>query len=214
MRRASLALLVLTVSACRTMSPVAVGPSPTSFHLLEQPALEPFAEGQHFKLIRPLVVRFGEGADSLVIPAGFVSDFATIPQIAQSLISKLGPHIRAAIVHDYLYWSQCCSRHEADAIFSKMMKDLGVPWLTRTALYISVANFGRKAWYENARHRAAGLPRVVPPEAREIGPYETWGEYRIYLQSLGRGRFREPVLTPGFCRGPEKASRARSQGLR
>lgn len=212
MRHASLALLVLTCSACRTMSPVAVGPSPTSFHLLEQSAFETFAEGNQFKLIRPLVVQFGEGADSLVVPTGFVSDLASIPRVFQSLIPKLGPHLRAAIVHDYLYWSQCCSRHEADVIFSKMMKDLGVPWFTRKALYFAVANFGREAWHQNAQDRADGLPRVVPPDARNIGPYETWAQYRVYLQSLGENGDLEPVITTGFCISPKLASRAKARG--
>jgi hypothetical protein len=84
-------------------------------------------------------------------------------------------------------------------IFSKMMKDVGVSWFTRKAMYFAVANFGRKAWHENAQQRAAGLPRVVPPEAREIGPYETWAGYRAYLRSLGKGISDEPVITPGFC---------------
>ena len=214
MRRASLALLVLTCTACQTMSPKARGPSPTTFHVLEQPALETFAEGQHFKLIRPFVVRFGEGADSLVVTAGFVSDLASIPQVAQSLISKLGPHIRAAIVHDYLYWTQGCSRHEADAIFSKMMKDLGVPSLTRWALSFAVSNFGRKAWHENAQERAAGLPRVVPPDARKIGPYETWAQYRLYLQSFGQESHQDLVMTRGFCTCSKVASKPRSARVR
>jgi hypothetical protein len=192
------------------MSPVAPRPSPTSFQLLEQPAVETFADGEHFMLIRPLVVWFGEGADSLVVPAGFVSDLASIPRVAQSLIPKLGPYNRAAIVHDYLYWTQCCSRREADVIFLKMMKDLGVSFFTRKALFFSVANFGRGAWYENARQRGAGLPRVAPPGARRIGPYETWSEYRVYLRSLGEGFSTEPVLSPGFCTCPKAARRPRS----
>jgi len=206
MRHATLALLVLTCTACQTMSPMARGPSQTSFHVLQQPALETFAEGQHFKLIRPLVVRFGEGADSLVVIAGFVSDLASIPQVAQSLVSKLGPHIRAAIVHDYLYWTQGCSRHEADAIFSKMMKDLGVPTLNRWALSFAVTNFGKKAWIENSQQRAAGLPRIIPSDAREIGPYETWPQYRAYLQSLGGDTSEELVMTRGFCTCSKVAS--------
>ena len=214
MRRASLALLVLTCSACQTTSPKPRGPSLTSFHVLQQPAMEVFAEGQHFRLIRPLVVRFGEGADSLVIPAGFVSDLASIPLVAQSLISKLGPHIRPAIVHDYLYWTQSCSRHEADAIFSKLMEDLGTPLLTRWALSFAVANFGKKAWHENAQERTAGLPRIIPPGAREIGPYETWDEYRIYLQSLGEDGFRGPVMTPGFCTCSKNVDKPRSARAR
>jgi hypothetical protein len=189
-----------------------LGPSPSTFHVYEQPALQPFADGEHWRLIQPLVVRFGEGADSLVIPAGFVTDFATIPPMFQRLVSKLGPHIRPAIIHDYLYWIQACSRHEADVIFSKTMKDMGTSWFTRKAMYFAVANFGRKAWYENAQHRAAGLPRVIPPDARDIGPYETWARYRTYLTSLGEDMFPEPVITPGFCTCTRVASTAGSAG--
>jgi hypothetical protein len=36
------------------------------------------------------------------VPAGTPTDFASIPQAAQALISKLGPHIEAAVVHDRL----------------------------------------------------------------------------------------------------------------
>ena len=82
--------------------------------------------------------------------------------------------------------------------------------LKRWAMSFAVTNFGRKAWYENAQERAAGLPRVVPPDAREIGPYETWAHYRAYLQSLGTDTHRDVVMTPGFCTCTKVASKPRS----
>lgn len=38
----------------------------------------------------------------LTVPNGMLTDLASIPQVAQAAISKLGPHIEAAVVHDYL----------------------------------------------------------------------------------------------------------------
>lgn len=199
MHRSSLVLLILTCSACRTMSPSAPGPSPKSLQVSEQPALRPFARAEHFMLVEPLVVRVGGGADSILIPAGFVSDFASIPSQVQGFISKLGPHLCPAIVHDYLYWEQACTRAEADAIFSKMMAELGTSWVTRKALYWGVALFGGRGWDKNVRLREAGLPRIVPPGARAVGPYETWIEYRNHLKSLN-GRLTPPVvMSPRFC---------------
>lgn len=39
---------------------------------------------------------------TLTVPNGMFTDLASIPQVAQAMISKLGPHIEAAVVHDYL----------------------------------------------------------------------------------------------------------------
>lgn len=37
------------------------------------------------------------------IPAGFITDFASVPKPLQILISKTGKHGKAAVLHDYLY---------------------------------------------------------------------------------------------------------------
>jgi hypothetical protein len=160
-------------------------------------------------LVEPLVVR--AGADSLVVPAGFVTDFASIPRSAQSFVPKLGPHLCPAIVHDYLYWGQMCTREEADAVFLEMMERLGVPRATRQIMYSAVKRFGEPAWKGNERDRAAGLTRIIPPGAEAIGPFETWKSYREHLRSENQPSEPSPVITPGFCSYPKlvKAEGAR-----
>jgi hypothetical protein len=150
-------------------------------------------------LLEPLVVRFRETGDSLAVPAGLISDFASIPDVLQSVVSKLGPYNLAAIVHDYLYATQICSRHQADGIFFRMLRDVGTPRGTRRAMYIAVTNFGGRAWEENARLRAEGFVRVAPQQAREPWTYETRAQFQSYLQTLEYSGDSEPVVSPGFC---------------
>lgn len=40
---------------------------------------------------------------TLTIPEGFRTDFSSVPAALRSIISKIGPHSEASVVHDYLY---------------------------------------------------------------------------------------------------------------
>jgi hypothetical protein len=206
MRRALLFLLVLTCTACRTTGTKTPNHRERTVRISKPPIVQPFARAGYFKLVRPLTVLVGEGADSLVVPEGFVTDFASIPRRFQGFISKLGPHLCPAIVHDYLYWEQACTRSESDAIFLEMMKDLGVPWLTRHFMHFAVRRFGGSAWKENRQNREEGMPRVIPPQARAIEATETWIRYREYLRTMNGHSSPAPVVSKGFCSYPKMAN--------
>lgn len=211
MRSALLLLLplALVVSGCRTMGPQTLEPPRQQMEISQQPVLQPFARAGFFMLVEPLVVRWSEGGDSLVVPSGFVTDFASIPRRLQGFIPKLGPHLCPAIVHDYLYAEQICTRAQADAIFLEMMKDLGVSLATRRMMYWSVRLFGGSPWEENRERKRAGLPRIVPPEARSIGAASTWSNYREYLTAVNGHYFPTPILSPGFCEYPKRKKNPR-----
>lgn len=93
-------------------------------------------------LVEDLVYRGNK--DKFVIHGGFVTDFASVPRIFWSLISPWGRQLKAAIVHDYLYTTGVVSRKDADGLFYRMMKELGVGWMKRQAIYRSVRIFGSK----------------------------------------------------------------------
>jgi len=52
-------------------------------------------------------VRFrfaGESAKrTITVPRGMLTDLASVPRLAQSIVSRVGPHLEASIVHDFLY---------------------------------------------------------------------------------------------------------------
>ncbi|MEM7500243.1 MAG: DUF1353 domain-containing protein, partial [Pseudomonadota bacterium] len=39
----------------------------------------------------------------VVVPAGMLTDLASVPAIARWFVGRVGPHLEAAILHDYLF---------------------------------------------------------------------------------------------------------------
>lgn len=95
------------------------------------------------------------------VPVGFVTDFASVPRAFWSVFPPWDTYGDAAIVHDWLYWSQHLTRAEADAIFNAAMRDLRVPGWKRHTLYYGVRIFGWAAWSNNSKLKAQGVVRVL-----------------------------------------------------
>jgi hypothetical protein len=84
--------------------------------------------------------------DTLVfIPAGFITDFASIPDALVSVFGRPSGEIaQPAVLHDYLYSRRdIYSRKYADAMFLEALADKDVAWLKRHAMYIAVRVFGK-----------------------------------------------------------------------
>lgn len=73
--------------------------------------------------MRPLL---WEGKRKIEVPAGFVTDLASIPAPLRGLLNVNGKSRRAAVLHDWLYCSQPCTRKEADAILKAALRTEGV----------------------------------------------------------------------------------------
>lgn len=81
--------------------------------------------------------------DVIRIPAGTVTDLATVPQILWSILPPHGRWAKAAIVHDYLYAQGIGSKRYADAVFYEAMGVLKVPRFRRWLMFTAVRLFGR-----------------------------------------------------------------------
>lgn len=89
--------------------------------------------------------------EGIVIPAWFVTDFASIPKFARSIISVNERHRYAALPHDWLF---CCgalgidrpSRKVADQILRDFCEVLGVPAWKRNVMYAAVRACGWPTW--------------------------------------------------------------------
>jgi hypothetical protein len=102
------------------------------------------------------------------VPEGFVTDLASIPQVFWNVLRPDGDYAYAAIVHDYLYWTQTTSKETADEILKFAMQDFQVATWKIDAIYGAVSTFGRAAWDEDARLKGQGEARVLktfPPNA-------------------------------------------------
>lgn len=87
----------------------------------------------------------------IIVPAGFLTDLASIPRIFQTLFPVNGRHRSAAIVHDYLFVIQDRPRAAVDKIFLEAMEDCGVGWFQRRAMYLAVRTGGWVPWSTNAK---------------------------------------------------------------
>lgn len=106
---------------------------------IEIPSLDILPNGKEFKLEERLVYKSDLYPAPIIVPAGFVTDLASIPRIFQALIPKVDKHMLAAIVHDYLCRLEKFDRKLADSIFLEAMKLLGVNRIRRRLMYWAVA---------------------------------------------------------------------------
>lgn len=116
----------------------------TSFTPLQ---IEVMPGGRHYKLIVDMIV-FSHRIGVTVVPAGFVTDMASVPRGFWNLFPPTGPYAKAAVYHDYLYQLGSVSRADADLEFVEGMRALGVFWFTRMAMWLALRLFGWKAWEE------------------------------------------------------------------
>jgi Protein of unknown function (DUF1353) len=151
------------------------------------PLVRAFGDNNYWIVAEEMTWTIGNTSEKIVIPKGFVTDFASIPQSLWSLgLSPQGRYSRAAVVHDYLYWSQSCTRSQADRLLVIAMKESQVGKFDEVAIYEGVNTFGASAWNSNRNERNAGLPKIVPENyLRPDDPNVTWDPYRKILVKAG-----------------------------
>lgn len=152
-------------------------------------ALLAFGDQRAWILLNDIRYSIGNTGIELVVPSGFVTDLASIPSMFWGpplFLTPTGQYGRAAIIHDYLYWSQKCSRDQADRLLVVAMKESGVAAIDESAIYLGVHTGGGPAWSKNASDKAAGLPRILPAAYRRpADPNMTWPDYVHLLVSQG-----------------------------
>ncbi len=133
--------------------------------------VSPLSDGYRWVLTAPLVCQLPSG-ELVTVPAGFVTDFASIPRLFWMFIERTGRHGMAAVLHDYLYWEQTVSRATADRYFLLGMDVCRTLLTIRWVMYLSVRAWGWWAWSTNARHKAAGETRILLelPDPAEVLP--------------------------------------------
>ena len=88
----------------------------------------------------------------VVVPTGFMTDFASIPSVFRGWqTGSVGPHRIAAYFHDYLYSStDQCTRKEADLLFKQIMDCIdNNSWrakFRRNAMWLALRLGGYFAW--------------------------------------------------------------------
>ncbi len=169
-------------------------------NLPPSPLLQPFADGEDWMLQSPMVYIVGKTRPLIVIvPRGFVTDFLSIPRPLRLLLPKTGDYGDAAVVHDYLYWRQDCTRLQSDNIMAMGMMESGVPAVTLRTIQIGVRIGGDDGWEGNKRDRQAGLVRTVGPPFDQVPLGGSWNTYREWVRAHGGSRGVEYPVPPRIC---------------
>jgi len=92
-------------------------------------------------------------AKGITVPAGFISDWASVPWYLDGIVPSFGPYAPAAIIHDYLYevggvlpCGDAFTRKQADDLFLELLAELRVPWWKRSLMYRAVRVGGGSGW--------------------------------------------------------------------
>lgn len=115
--------------------------------------------------------------DTIVVPVGFVTDFASVPRSLQWLAPSTGTYTLAAIVHDWLCehmrdgkaalpapgcqlgdtWDRIVTSRDADGLFRRIMREQGVRPVQRWLLWA-----GARVGAIRNPHRRPGTLRDLP----------------------------------------------------
>lgn len=85
-----------------------------------------------------LSFEFYRAGEVIRVPAGFETDFCSIPWWARAFLPVMGKAAKAAVIHDYLLSIRDRPKVEIDRVFLEAMKVLHVGKLRRWIMYLAV----------------------------------------------------------------------------
>lgn len=166
----------------------------------KSPLVRPFGNNNFWILTEDMTYVIGKTNERIVVPKGFVTDFASIPPLFVLMgLTPQNQYSRAAVIHDYLYWSQGCTKDQADRLLVIAMKESRVGKSDEFVVYQGVKIGGGKAWEENKAERKSGFPRIIPEKyLHPNDPNMNWPEYRKMLFNNG---VEDPTFeqNPSYC---------------
>lgn len=107
----------------------------------------------------------------VIVPQGMLTDLTSVPWFARWLVAKVGKHLEAVIVHDYLYiaWQDVPGRGAleedrafADDLMLAVMEASGVRAWRARLIHLAVRLFG------GPTYRAPNSPRYLDMTAPEV----------------------------------------------
>jgi hypothetical protein len=100
----------------------------------------------NWRLVADLIYQSDVAKLTFTVPAGFVTNFASVPRIPIVYELAGDTSSEAATVHDFLYTTHPVNRATADDVLREASKATGVPDWRRQIMWAGVRVFGWSHW--------------------------------------------------------------------
>lgn len=114
-----------------------------------------------------LLASLGYSSDligQVTVPAGFVTDLASVPRLPVAFFLAGGLAHAAAVVHDWLYTTHQTDRATADAVFREAAQACGVsPWRA-WVMWLGVRAGGASSWGADGPAQPPGVSIQIQQE--------------------------------------------------
>ena len=127
-------------------------------------------EDADYVVSEPYVVSYrldGGPVQRIEVPKGMLTDLSSVPRAARVIVGRVGPHLEASIVHDFLYiaWQDVPGRPAkaedkvfADKLMRAAMRAAKVDKTQVEIIYQAVRLFGRPAYFNEDENRYVKVP--------------------------------------------------------
>lgn len=100
-----------------------------------------------FELVVPLIYESEALGETIIVPAGFKTDFASVPRLPVVWLLFGDTARKAAALHDFLYTKpHNTTREQADQVLREAAQLCGVGIFRATCLYLGVRIGGASHW--------------------------------------------------------------------
>lgn len=113
------------------------------------------------KLLAPLVYHSDLIGRIVTVPAGFVTDYASVPRIPVAYLLAGGCADAAAVVHDWLYTTHEVDRATADAVFREAILAGGEPRWRAWLMWLGVRIGGAGPYEADGQKQPETVARVI-----------------------------------------------------
>lgn len=91
-----------------------------------------------WEILTPFIYTSDILPDQVIVKPGFTCDLASVPRLPFAYWFAGGTADKAAVLHDWLYWTGPCTRKQADGVFLEAMKVSGISTWRRYPMYWAV----------------------------------------------------------------------------
>jgi hypothetical protein len=118
-----------------------------------------------WQLLQALIYDSDVAGKVIVVPAGFVTDLASVPRIPVAFLLAGDTANHAAVVHDWLYTSHEVTKEVADNVLQEAAIVMGVPAWRAWLMWAGVHVGGNSSWVADGPKQPDAVTQQLPATA-------------------------------------------------